>query len=170
MKYSLTSIFLFFFSFSFCQDLSFLDVLNLKTKKLTEVKKTLLEKDFKIAQEHFSKEMKFGDILFLSKNKIDDEIPTSISFYYEGDDLAKNRISFDIFNQQIFEKYLTQLKKSDFKIVSSKTEKNITLEYYKNETITIEVKIRFVENHFGKQRTFYSFYITDNNYTQTKYY
>ena len=95
---------------------------------------------------------------------------TSISFYYEGDDLAKNRISFDIFNQEIFGKYLSQLKKSDFKIVSSKTEKNITLEYYKNETTTIEVKTRFVENHFGKQRTFYSFYITDNNYTQTKYY
>ena len=46
----------------------------------------------------------------------------------------------------------------------------LTLEYYKNETTTIEVKTRFVENHFGKQRTFYSFYITDNNYTQTKYY
>jgi len=82
----------------------------------------------------------------------------------------KTRISLDIFNQEIFGKYLSQLKKSDFKIINSKTEKNITLEYYKNETTTIEVKIRFVENHFGKQRTFYSFYITDNNYTQTKYY
>ena len=170
MKYSLTTILLLFFSFSFSQDLNFDDILNLKTKSPNKVKEILLDNDFKISQEHYSKEMKFGDILFLSKNKIDDEIPTSISFYYEGDDLAKNRISFDIFNQEIFVKYLSQLKKSDFKIVSSKTEKNITLEYYKNETTTIEVKIRFVENHFGKQRTFYSFYITDNNYTQTKYY
>ena len=170
MKYSLTTILLLFFLFSFSQDLNFDDILNLKTKSPNEVKQILLDNNFKISQEHYSKEMKFGDILFLSKNKIDDEIPTSISFYYEGDDLAKNRISFNIFNQQFFEKYLSQLKKSDFKIVSSKTEKNITLEHYKNETTTIEVKIRFVENHFGKQRTFYSFYITDNNYTQTKYY
>ncbi len=64
----------------------------------------------------------------------------------------------------------SQLNKTDFKIISSKTEENITLKYYKNETTTIEVEIRFVENHFGKQRTFYSFYITDTNYTQTKYY
>ena len=170
MKYSLTSVLLLFFSFSFCQDISFLDVLNLKTKNLTEVKKTLLEKDFKITQEHYSKEMKFGDVLFLTKNKIENEIPTSISLYYEGDSLTQNRISFNIFNKEIFEKYLSQLKKTDFKIISSKTEENITLEYYKNETTTIEVKIRFIENHFGKQRTFYSFYITDNNYTQTKYY
>ncbi len=164
MKYSFTSLLLLFFSFSFCQDISFLDVLNLKTKKLTEVKKTLLEKDFKITQEHYSKEMKFGDVLFLTKNKIENEIPTSISFYYEGDSLIQNRISFNIFNKEIFEKYLSQLNKTDFKIISSKTEENITLKYYKNETTTIEVKIRFVENHFGKQRTFYSFYITDNNY------
>jgi len=162
MKHFFTSILLFFFfSFSFCQDISFLDVLNLKTRKLNEVKEILLAKDFKIVQEHYSKEMKFGDVQFLTKNKISDEIPTSISFYYEGDNLLKNRVSFDIFNQQIFGKYLSQLKKSDFKIVSSKTEKNITLEHYKNETTTIEVKIRFVENHFGKQRTFYSFYITE---------
>ena len=53
MKYSFTSVLLLFFSFSFCQDISFLDVLNLKTKNLTEVKKTLLEKDFKITQEHY---------------------------------------------------------------------------------------------------------------------
>jgi hypothetical protein len=170
MKYSFTSVLLLFFSFSFCQDISFLDVLNLKTKNLTEVKKTLLEKDFKITQEHYSKEMKFGDVLFLTKNKIENEIPTSISFYYEGDSLTQNRISFNIFNKEIFEKYLSQLKKTDFKIISSKTEENITLEYYKNETTTIEVKIRFIENHFGKQRTFYSFYITDNNYKKIKYY
>lgn len=170
MKYSLATILLLFFSFSFSQDLNFVDILNLKTKSPNEVKEKLLDNDFKISQEHYSKEMKFGDVLFLSKNKIDDEIPTSISYYYEGDNLLKNRISFDIFNQEIFEKYLTQLKKLDFKIVSSKIEKNLTLEYYKNETTTIEVKIRFVENHFGKQRTFYSFYITDNNYIQTKYY
>ena len=170
MKYSFTSVLLLFFSFSFCQDISFLDVLNLKTKNLTEVKKTLLEKDFKITQEHYSKEMKYGDVLFLTKNKIENEIPTSISFYYEGDSLTQNRISFNIFNKEIFEKYLSQLKKTDFKIISSKTEENITLEYYKNETTTIEVKIRFIENHFGKQRTFYSFYITDNNYKKIKYY
>ena len=170
MKYSFTSVLLLFFSFSFCQDISFLDVLNLKTKNLTEVKKTLLEKDFKITQEHYSKEMKFGDVLFLTKNKIENEIPTSISLYYEGDSLTQNRISFNIFNKEIFEKYLSQLKKTDFKIISSKTEENITLEYYKNETTTIEVKIRFIENHFGKQRTFYSFYITDNNYKKIKYY
>ena len=170
MKYSFTSVLLLFFSFSFCQDISFLDVLNLKTKNLTEDKKTLLEKDFKITQEHYSKEMKFGDVLFLTKNKIENEIPTSISFYYEGDSLTQNRISFNIFNKEIFEKYLSQLKKTDFKIISSKTEENITLEYYKNETTTIEVKIRFIENHFGKQRTFYSFYITDNNYKKIKYY
>jgi hypothetical protein len=168
MKYSLATILLLFFSFSFSQDLNFDDIVKLKIKNPKEVKELLLENNFKISQEHFSKEMKFGDIQFLTKNKVEDEIPTSITFYHEGDDLVKNRISFDIFNQEIFEKYLTQLKKSDFKIVSSKTEKNITLEYYKNETTTIEVKIRFIENHFGKQRTFYSFYITDNNYTQTK--
>ncbi len=99
MKYSFTSVLLLFFSFSFCQDISFLDVLNLKTKNLTEVKKTLLEKDFKITQEHYSKEMKFGDVLFLTKNKIENEIPTSISFYYEGDSLTQNRKSFNIFNK-----------------------------------------------------------------------
>ena len=73
-------------------------------------------------------------------------------------------------NQEVFDSYLNQLKELNFKVVSSKTEKNITIESYKNETTIIEVKIRFVENHFGKQRTFYSFYITDTNYTQTKYY
>ena len=82
MKYSLTTILLLFFSFSFSQDLNFDDIVKLKTKNPKEVKELLLENDFKISQEHFSKEMKFGDILFLSKNKIDDEIPTSISFYY----------------------------------------------------------------------------------------
>lgn len=170
MKHFFTSILLFFFSFSFCQDISFLDILNLKTRKLNEVKEILLAKDFKIVQEHYSKEMKFGDVQFLTKHKIEDEIPTSISFYYEGDNLTQNRISFNIFNKEIFEKYLSQLNKTDFKIISSKTEENITLKYYKNETTTIEVEIRFVENHFGKQRTFYSFYITDNNYKQIKYY
>ena len=98
MKYSLTTILLLFFSFSFSQDLNFDDILNLKTKSPNKVKEILLDNDFKISQEHYSKEMKFGDILFLSKNKIDDEIPTSISFYYEGDDLAKNRISFEVYS------------------------------------------------------------------------
>mgnify|MGYP006173336115 CR=1 FL=1 len=98
MKYSLTTILLLFFSFSFSQDLNFDDIVKLKTKNPKEVKELLIENDFKITREHYSKEMKFGDILFLSKNKIDDEIPTSISFYYEGDDLAKNRISFEVYS------------------------------------------------------------------------
>ena len=36
--------------------------------------------------------MKFGDILFLSQNKQDNEIPTSIAFYYEGNDLTKTEL------------------------------------------------------------------------------
>lgn len=170
MKHYITALLLFFFTLSFSQNIDFEDILNIKTKNASEVKEFLLNKNFKIAQEHYSKEMKFGDILFLSQNKQDNEIPTSIAFYYEGNDLTKNRINFEMNNQEVFDRYLNQLKELNFKVVSTKTEKNITIESYKNETTTIEIKIRFVENHFGKQRTFYSFYITDTNYTQTKYY
>ena len=85
--------------------------------------------------------MKFGDVLFLTKNKIENEIPTSISFYYEGDSLTQNRISFNIFNKEIFEKYLSQLKKTDFKIISSKTEENITLDISKKQNLEIKKQI-----------------------------
>ncbi|MCL9807446.1 hypothetical protein NAT51_18105 [Flavobacterium amniphilum] len=171
MKNKLFILFFFVFSVSFSQNITFVKVLNLKNKSLSEVKKYLKDENWEIMHYHFSKEHKFGDIRFSFDNKNPDrQIPLFITFYYEGQDLMKNRIEFEISKKEIFDEYLAQFKTLDFKLTGSKTDRNQTVETYKNDTTTINVKTIPVANYYGKQQTFYKFYITDNTYKPTEYY
>ncbi len=170
MKYKLIILFLFVFTISFSQNMTFEKILSIKNKNLSEVKKYLKNENWEIMHEHFSKQFKFGDIRFSFDNKNPNrEIPLFITFYYEANDLVKNRIEFEISNKTIFDDFLNQFKSLDFKFINSKSDVNQTIETYKNETTTVEVKIIPIENYYGKQQTFYKFYIIDNNYKQTEY-
>lgn len=80
----------------------------------------------------------------------------------------KNRIEFEISKKTIFDEYLKQFKALDFKLIATKTDLNQTVETYKNETTEIQIKIIPVANYYGKQQTFYKFYITNNNYKRTE--
>ncbi len=170
MKNILTILFLLIFSISFSQNITFEEILNLKSKNQSEVKKYLKNKDWEIMHQHYSKELKFGDIRFSFDNKNPDrQIPLFITFYHEANDFTKNRIEFEISNKEKFDKYLIQFKSLDFKYVDTKNDVNQTVETYQNETTTIQVTIMPVENYYGKQQTFYKFYIIDNNYKRTEY-
>lgn len=170
MKYKLALLIALFFSVSFAQSITLEEVLALKNKNKVETKDYLTTKNWEMMHDHYSEEFKFGDIRFSFDNKNPDrQLPVCIGFYYEGDDLTKNRIIFETSSKDKFDDFVVQFTALDFKLINSKSDVNQTTETFKNETATIEATIMPVENHDGSQKVFYKFYITDNNYIPTEY-
>lgn len=168
MKYQLSLLFIFLFSISFAQSITLKELLILKNK--VKAKEYLTDKNWKIMHEHYEEELKFGDIRFsLDNENPDRQVPIYIEFHYEGKDLTKNRIIFEMSNKEKFDEYMTQLISLGFKLVDSKSDVNKTTEIFKDKTTTIEATIMPVENYYEKQKTLYKFYITDNNFVQTEY-
>lgn len=162
-------LFLFIFFSAFSQNMSFVDILSLKDKNKTEVIKYLKKNNWEILHKHYSKEHKFGDIRFAFDNKnTDRQIPQYLTFYHQNEKKENNRIQLEVLNKEKFDKYLNELKSLDFKFIITKVDANQTKEIYKNKTTTIEVIIMPVDNYFGKQQTFYTFYITDNSFSFIK--
>lgn len=169
MKNKFLILFLFIFFSTFSQNMSFVDILSLKDKNKTEVIKYLKKNNWEILNKHYSKEHKFGDIRFAFDNKnTDKQIPQYLTFYHQNEKKENNRIQLEVLNKEKFDKYLNELKSLDFKFIITKVDANQTKEIYKNKTTTIEVIIMPVDNYFGKQQTFYTFYITDNSFSFIK--
>jgi hypothetical protein len=165
MKIKFLILFLFIFFNSFSQNMTFVDILSLKDKNKSEVIKFLNEYNWEIMHKHYSKEEKFGDIRFAFDNKsIDRQIPQYITFYHQNEKKENNRIQLQVLNKEKFDKYLTEFKSLDFEYITTIMDANQTKEIYKNNTTTIEVIIMPVNNYFGKQQTFYTFYIFDNSF------
>lgn len=168
MKRIISLLFILASSVSFSQNVTLEEVIGLKNKNLLEVKNYLKDRNWEIMHEHFSKKLKFGDIRFSFDNENPDrEIPLYLTFYHEANEMTKNRVEFEVTSKEKFDSYLTELKSSNFSLINSKTDVNQTVDTFKDEFTTIEVKTIPVENYYGKQVTFYKFYILDNNYNKT---
>lgn len=165
MKQIISLLFILISSVSYSQSITLEEVLELKNKNHREVKKYLQDRNWKIMHEHFSKELKFGDIRFsFDDANPDREIPLYITFYHEANEITKNRVEFQVTSKEKFDSYVSQLKSSNFNVISSTTDANQTVDTFKDEFTTIEMKTIPVENYHGKQVTFYKFYLLDTNY------
>jgi hypothetical protein len=163
MKKIITLLLLITFSTGFSQNQTLSEILELKKKNKSEVKEYLLDKNWKVMHDHYSEEMKFGDIRFAYGNSNPDkQTPEYVNFYHQGDELVNNRIEYVVSDTAKFDLLLGQIKSSGFKFISTKDDINQVTEIYQNETTTIEVKTKPADDYFGI--SFYTFYITDNNY------
>ena len=156
-------------SSSFSQNLTFKEILELRNQNYSFAKKELKAKNWGLGHEHFSEEMNFGDLQFLyDNNNVDKQARSSLTFFHSSNDLSKNRIQFVVLNEKSYNDYLRQLKSLDFKFIESKNDVNQTVEVYKNSKSVVKVIVMPVENYFGRQQTFYTFYITDIAFQPTK--
>jgi len=151
---------------AFSQAPSLEEIIELKKMEHSKAKEHLTSNNWKILADHYSDEFEFGDMRFVNQNENHDQKNALyINFYFDSEQITQNRIEFQTFNKEKFDSYLAELKLSNFKCISSNSDKNQSCENYKNESTTIEVK----NVPYDQMKVLYTFYILENTYVKPEY-
>jgi len=151
---------------AFPQNPSLKEIIELKKIENSKAKEYLTSNNWKILADRYSDEFKFGDMRLVNqKENHDQKSALYINFYFDSNKIRQNRIEFQTFNKDKFNSYLAELKLSDFKYVSSNSDENQSIDIYKNELTTVEVKT-LPYNH---EKILYTFYIIENSYVKPEY-
>jgi hypothetical protein len=151
---------------AFSQNRSLKEITELKKMEYSKAKKHLTSNNWKNLDNHYSNEFKFGNMSFVNQKENDDQKSALyINFYFDSDQITQNRIEFQTFNNDKFNSYLAELKTSDFNYISSNSDENQSIEIYKNELTTVEVKTL----PYNQEKILYTFYIIENSYVKPEY-
>jgi hypothetical protein len=134
----------------FAQDISLEQVISLKSKNLKDVKAYLTSKNWKMTDEIKHSRDFLGSIDFvLNKNKSNDTPVLEISYLYKNLSTEKIRISFKIYNDTVFNNYLTQLNSLGFKLQKNEEDNDQEKIYQLNgTTIKLSTKTEYSEYYY----------------------
>jgi hypothetical protein len=160
MKKILFTIIILFPLTIFAQNLSFEQVLSLRTKTLSNLEEYLTSKKWEMLEATEPNENTMGSVDFAyNKSRFDDKAESFINFYYSNGSTKNNRLTIQVNKVSNYNLYLAKIKSLGYKLQRSYVEEGDLIKLYQTNNMTIRIRTSTQSDEFSSTRTTYSFFI-----------
>jgi hypothetical protein len=144
----------------FAQNLSFEQVLSLRTKSLSNLEEYLTTKKWEMLEATEPNENTMGSVAFAyNKSRFDDKAESFINFYYSNGSTKNNRLKIQVNKVSNYNLYLAKIKSLGYKLQRSYVEEGDLIKLYQTNNMTIRIRTSTQSDEFSSTRTSYSFFI-----------
>lgn len=143
------------------QNLSFEQVLSIRTKNLPKIEEFLTSKKWELLEATEPKDDLMGSVNFAyNKSRFDDKAESFLNIYYSSNLSASyNRLKIQVNKVSNYNSYLAKIKALGFKLQNTYVEDGAFIKVYQTKSITIKISTSTQIDEFSSTRTTYSFII-----------